>query len=127
MARLDAAPRDAVVVSAAAPARPVAGLTLTAMQSWLRVSDAGVRIDADFVVPDRAAATALVERLERERDELVAAAPAECRPKVDALLRDVVVVSGDTRVKAAAFWKPQPLGEAMMCGVGALMKRAEWK
>ena len=46
---------------------------------------------------------------------------------MDALLRDVVVVSGDSVVKAAVFWKPQPLGEAMMCGMGALMKRAEWK
>jgi hypothetical protein len=127
LARLDAAPAQAAVITAAAPAHPVAGVELTAMQAWLRLGEDGVRIDADFFVADREAAAALVARMDAERDEVGRLVAAECRPKVDALLRDLVVVSGDTMVKASAYWRSKAVGEAMMCAVGALMQDADWK
>ena len=126
-ARLAMAPDDAVVITAAAPPAPVSGMTLTAMQSWLRFDRKAIRIDADFFVPDRAAATTLVERMAAEQRELVALVPADCKPRLEALLREIVIVEGDTMVKLSVRWKPAQVGEAFRCGVGAMMKSAGWK
>jgi hypothetical protein len=125
VARLDVAPRDAVVIAAAAPAREVAGLALTGVQWWVRADQGGIRIDADFFVRDRLVATALMARMDAERRELAAAAPAQCRADVERLLREIVVVGGDTMVKASAYWSGERAGKAMMCGLGALMEGAD--
>ena len=126
-ARLALAPDDAVVITAAAPPAPGSGLTLTAMQSWLRFDRKLIRIDADFFVPDRAAATTLVERMAAEQRELVALVPADCKPRIEALLREIVIAGGDTMVKLSVQWQPAQVGEAFRCGVGAMMKGADWK
>ncbi len=124
-ARLAMAPDDAVVITAAAPTTPSAGLT--GMQSWLRVDRSAIRIDAQFFMTGRAAVAALVARAEAERGELATQVPADCRARVAPLLRDIVVVGGDTSVRIAARWRPAQVGEAVMCGLGALMKHADWK
>lgn len=126
-ARLAKAPADAVVITAAAPSRPVAGMALVGMQSWLRVSKAAIRVDADFEVTDPLVAAALVARAEEERRELVAMMPDECKAKVRGLLDDVAIVRGETSVRMRAWWDPERVGEAMMCGLGVMMKQADWK
>lgn len=126
-ARLAAAPDDAVIITAAAPAHPVAGLSLTGMQSWLRISKLAIRIDAEFSVPDRAAGDALIARMEAERRELTAAVPDECRPKIEGALRDIVIAGGESTVRMSVWWKPEQVGKAMMCGLGVMMKNADWK
>ncbi|HVV87218.1 MAG TPA: hypothetical protein VHE35_29460 [Kofleriaceae bacterium] len=125
--RLAGAPSDAVVISAAAPSHPVAGLQVLGMQSWLLVSDAGIRVDADFFVADEAARTALVDGFEAERARLSSAVSSECRPRIDSLLRGITITTGDTTVHASAWWRPAQVGEAMMCALGAAMKHADWK
>ncbi len=125
--RLGVAPADAVIISAASPSRPIAGLAVNGAQSWLRVSKADIRLDGEVFVSDQTAATAIAIGMRAGLKDLEGRAPGDCKATVSRLLSRVVIDSGATSVRVSARWKPEEIGEAMMCGFAAAMQRAEWK
>jgi len=121
--RLAGAPRDAVVIAAAAPSRPVAGLTVSGAQSWLRVSEKEIRLDGELFVPDKVAATAVVTALRGEMRSLEGQVPDECKKPIGGLFAKVVIDSGDTSVRISGRWSGEQIGEAAMCALGMAMKQ----
>ena len=114
--RLATAPKDAVIIAAGVPARAYAGLQVSGAQSWLRVNEQGVRLDGELVVADRAAATAIVDRLRAELAGLRERTPSDCRRQVGALIDRLTITASDTAVVVRGSWKGEQIGEAMMCG-----------
>jgi hypothetical protein len=53
--------------------------------------------------------------------------PGECKKAVSALNARVMIDTGATSVRISGRWKPEEIGEAVMCGFAAAMKNAEWK
>lgn len=125
--RLNGAPADAVLISAASPSRPVAGFTVNGAQSWLRVSKTDVRLDGEIFVGDKDAATAIAAGLRAGQKQLEGMVPGECKQSISKLLARFVIDSGETSVRVSGRWKPEELGEPLMCGLAAAMKDAEWK
>ncbi|HUQ05837.1 MAG TPA: hypothetical protein VM261_25220 [Kofleriaceae bacterium] len=125
--RLNAAPTDAPVIAAASPSRPISGMTVNGAQSWLRISKTEIRIDGEIFVADKPAAAAVVAALRIGQKDLEGKVPGECKKAVTSLNARVMIDSGDTSVRISARWKPEEIGEAVMCGFAAAMKDAEWK
>lgn len=125
--RLNGAPSDAVIISAASPSRPIAGLTINGAQSWLRISKTDIRLDGEVFVTDKAAATTVADAVRAGFKSAEAMVPSECKAPVSKLLSRFVVDSGETSVRVSGRWKPDELGESLMCGFSAAMKNADWK
>lgn len=125
--RLNAAPTDAPIIAAASPSRPIAGLTINGAQSWLRISKTDIRLDGEMFVSDKTAAATVVASLRASQALLEAKVPADCKKPVSALFSRVVIDAGETSVRVSARWKPEEIGEAMMCGFAAALENAEWK
>ncbi len=120
--RLNGAPRDAVIIAAAAPSRPISGITVNGAQSWLRVSKNDIRLDGEMFVSDKTAALAIVATLRASQKDLEGKVPSECKQPMSRLLSRIVIDSGETSVRLSARWDPKEIGEAMMCGLAAAMK-----
>ena len=127
LARLAAAPTDAPIIAAAAPARPVAGLTLQGLQAWLRISEQAIRFDAEATTADALAAAAVITRARAELAALTDSAPADCKAQVQGLLGKLKLESTDGTVRVSGHWAPKQVGEAMMCGFAVAMQHADWK
>jgi hypothetical protein len=125
--RLNGAPSDAVIISAASPSRPIAGLAVNGAQSWLRVSKTDIRLDAEVFVTDKATATTVADAVRGGFKMAEGLVPSECKAPVSKLLSRFVVDSGETSVRVSGRWKPEELGEPLMCGFSAAMKNADWK
>jgi hypothetical protein len=125
--RLNGAPSDAVIISAASPSRPIDGLTINGAQSWLRISKTDIRFDGEVFVTDKATATTVADAVRAGFKLAEAKAPSDCTAPVSKLLSRFVVDSGETSVRVSGRWKPEELGEPLMCGVAAAMKNADWK
>jgi len=125
--RLNGAPADAVIISAAAPSRPIAGFAINGAQSWLRISKQDIRLDGEVFVSDATAATAVAVGLRASLKQLESLTPGDCKKSVGTLTSRVVIDSGETSVRMSARWKPEEIGDAMMCGFAAAMKNADWK
>jgi hypothetical protein len=125
--RLNAAPADAPIIAAASPSRPVSGLTVNGAQSWIRISKTDIRVDGEIFVADATAAAAVATALRIGQKDLEGKIPGECRKAVSALNARVMIDTGATSVRITGRWKPEEIGEAMMCGFAAAMKNAEWK
>lgn len=127
MERLNGAPSDAVIISAASPSRPIAGFTVNGAQSWLRVSRSEIRLDGEVLVSDKTIATSIADATRAGFKMLEGMVPSECKAPVGKLLSRFVIDSGETSVRISGRWKPDELGEPMMCGLAAAMKNADWK
>jgi hypothetical protein len=120
--RLSGAPSDAVIISAASPSRPIAGLAINGAQSWLRISKTDIRLDGEVFVTDKATATTVADAVRAGFKMAEGMVPSECKAPVSKLLSRFVVDSGETSVRVSGRWKPEELGEPLMCTVAAAMK-----
>jgi hypothetical protein len=125
--RLGGAPSDAVLIAAASPSRPIAGLAVNGAHSWLRISKTDIRLDGEMFVTDKVTAAAIAAALRIGQNDMESKVPAECKKAIAALNARVVIDTGETSVRVSARWKPEEIGEAVMCGLAAAMKDADWK
>lgn len=125
--RLNNAPSDAVLIAAASPSRPIAGLSVNGAHSWLRVSKTDIRLDGELFVSDQTAAAAIAAALRIGQKDMEGKVPGECKKPIAALNARVVIDTGETSVRVSARWKPEEIGEALMCVLLTAMKDADWK